>query len=808
MLHHEDTTDLREAFLPDTENEMSRRYLRMMEKWIPTGVEYFNTWPERPNCGHFFGGCHAYGLETIWPAKTFALASLASEYDQSVGGASQEELREMAIKAVRYLCFTHDTGPEDCVRPATGLGLSKHCNTKWGEKGTGFFRESQCGTVVATLGQICLLLRPHIDEETWMMVARIHEDYAERFADMPPKNGIYVDTQMEENMWTANGLIGCFLFLSGHEKAAEWEISARKWMFSTCSAPQDAKDHGAVGLSTAHQLSFKTFTALPDYWAENHGMVHPGYTASGVRSLFMGGVQHKLWGREIPPEIYWNRKRIYETMKPLTDGGGYPQAVQGMDWHYLPATGSDVTHAIASVFFDDEEAATLQRIGLRNSELRQDGNNGRLYDKEFAHKAHDQQDPMIIRETTIQHTCGSYLLHKVMGPGANPISEHDLSDRLKGVRTFHHGGFTHHRHPQGQTSFSWRNSIMAMPLTKEGIFTIGPCADTWLGKPEVTNAPESHRLKSVEITEYDEAFSALMIMDRCQESLRQYVLFSSLPDGRILSFEKFVAQRDLELLSLNQGFLRIINETFPLYAQENNGNCRGSRVFYHNQGQTQNDGWLGEEESDDVISTFEGLDWVNIDDRMGIRFESDGQTVYNNRHFYKPYRAIGDDLTLSCTKAPKILSKNDLTGQLAALLIPEQGHDQTPDSNLIISTVEPDQVGLMTDGYLTVGNFSDALKMCQLDFPASSHIPIFGGTTLQIQPDRLTYLVQLQAQTSCILEQIHTLEVEGQIRVDTLQDGTLYVVNTGQTTASVRLLNDQPPTQPTTIGPNEVLKLC
>ena len=58
MIRLEDTTDLRKAFLPDEENELSRRCLRMMEKWVHVGVEYFEEWPDRPNCGHFFGGCH------------------------------------------------------------------------------------------------------------------------------------------------------------------------------------------------------------------------------------------------------------------------------------------------------------------------------------------------------------------------------------------------------------------------------------------------------------------------------------------------------------------------------------------------------------------------------------------------------------------------------------------------------------------------------------------------------------------------------------------------------------------------------
>jgi hypothetical protein len=50
--------------------------------------------------------------------------------------------------------FTHDTGPAECVRPAVGLGRRENCNTKWGERGKGFFRESQYGQTVAAMGRI------------------------------------------------------------------------------------------------------------------------------------------------------------------------------------------------------------------------------------------------------------------------------------------------------------------------------------------------------------------------------------------------------------------------------------------------------------------------------------------------------------------------------------------------------------------------------------------------------------------------------------------------------------------------------
>src|SRR5688500_813674 len=110
MARLEDIGARRAVRLPAEENEVSRRYLRLLEARIPVGVEYFAAWPERPNCGHFFGGCHWYGSETVGPALTFTLAATSPEYDEGATGVTRGELRRMARDAVRYLCFTHDTG--------------------------------------------------------------------------------------------------------------------------------------------------------------------------------------------------------------------------------------------------------------------------------------------------------------------------------------------------------------------------------------------------------------------------------------------------------------------------------------------------------------------------------------------------------------------------------------------------------------------------------------------------------------------------------------------------------------------------
>ena len=377
-------------------------------------------------------------------------------------------------------------------------------------------------------------------------------------------------------------------------------------------------------------------------------MVHPSYAGIGVLTLAIIGCQLRLWGRELPPELFWNRRRIYENFKPLADSAGYCQAVQGMDWHYLPTVGSDDLHAsaahgTAAVFFQDPDAAALERRSLRNTELRQEGNRGRLYDKAFAEKAHDIQDPMIMNEITIRAIARLYLLHRLFGPVPAPTPEDELEKRLRGVRVFPHAGFVHHRHVRGQTSLSWRNSVMALPAPREGVYVIAPCPNTWLGRPKVKGRAASQHLVSVNVAQTDRGFAAALIIDRCQESLRQLVLLASLPDGRLLSWERFAANADLVLESLDQGFLQITNETFPLLGAK----ARGVRTLYHPAGKTDYKGWLGTASSEDVVDGLGRPVWLNIDDRMGVHFVGPGKAIYHNRHHHPRYRAITDDLVLS-----------------------------------------------------------------------------------------------------------------------------------------------------------------
>jgi hypothetical protein len=767
----------RAAALPERENAISRRYLKVLEKWVPVGVQYFNDWPDRPNCGHFLGGCHWYGIETIAGSLTFAAAASSPEYDARVGGVSREALREMALKGLRYLCFTHDSGPPDCVRPSKGLGRPENCGTKWGERGLGFFRESQCGLTVWGMAITALLLGDAVDDETWTLLAAVHEDYAGRFGEMAPKSGVYTNTQMEENGWTACGLASAELFLERHPMASTWAKTARRWMFSTVTTQQDTKNRAPFADGeTAARLTGETFTTLPDYMAENHGMVHPGYTASGVGFSGNLGVIYGVFGASLPKHAYFNRQEIYDQLKRTTDLTGCMHPMQGMDWPYLwpdPGTG---THAAAALLLKDADGAFFERCALRTLEGRQDGNGGRMYDQEMAEKVHDIQDPLIIRESAIENPAVVYLLHRVLGAGPAPTPEKDILKRLGGVKVYPHSGFVFHRHRRGQTSFSWRNCIMALPLNSEGLYTVAPASNSFLASVRVKDRPDFEKLVSIRVDEGQEGFAAAMAMDRAQGAIRQEVLFAGLPNGTSLSWERLTAREAVTVEGVEQGFLRIINEDF----KGMEGNCNGSRTLHTPAGAEVFQGFVTTDPDSDVVRTYDHPAWVNVDDRLGLVFRGMGRTVYHNRHYFKPWWAVADDLTLSRIARPFRAKAGETVGELAALIAPDQSHGRTAKQRLTVLSTRKRAAGLIADGHLAAASFEARAASVAFSFPLEpgADVPVFEGVT-DVGAARVTYTCALPAGGACLRKALASVRPDGPAEI-TAAGGNVLVRNPGR----------------------------
>lgn len=781
------------------ETVLSRRYLRVLEKWIPIGVRSFAPWPVRPDCGHFLGGCHWYGIESIGGALAFAAAASSPDYDPAVGGCSREQLRTMARQAIRYLCFTHDSGPPDCVRPAQGLGRSENCGTKWGERGLGFFRESQCGTTVSGLAVAAALLGDAIDDETWGMIAAIHADYAGRFGTMDPKNGIYVNTQMEENGWTSCGLASVALLLAGDSAAATWAATARRWMFSTAAAPQDAKDQRmfADGKTVA-QWTGETFTALPDYMAENHGMVHPNYTGASV--LFTGylGIIHGIHGAPMPEHAFFNRTKIYEQLKLTTDRTGTLHPVQGMDWPYLFTDPGTITHAAAAVLLRDADAARLERWALATLEARQDSQGGRMINAKVAEVCHDIQDPMAIRECLITGPAYSYILHRLHGDGPTPTGERALEAKLRGVQVFPHSGFVFQRHPQGQTSLAWRNCQMALPLNRDGIQTVAPASHSWLGRVTIKDRPDSQEEVSVHVNRQAQGFAAALVLDRAQGAARQEVLYAGLPDGSSLSLERWTARESVEVTEATQGFLRIINEQYAAMKD----NCRGWRDVATPEGTTRFEGFVSADPSSDIVRIYDHPAWLNLDGRLGFIFHGPGETVYHNRHHFNPWWATADDLTLSRLTGPRRVAAGKLITELAALIVPGQSAAATAKSRLVRLRAPAGCAALIGRGHLAAANFSAKIvaSILRTQFDPQQLVPIFPGVA-RVVGQAATYSLHLQPGQATLLKAAAEVAVRSDLEI-TSAGQSLIAHNPGKATATVTF-----GTKTTKLRPGQTVKL-
>ncbi|HCR19109.1 MAG TPA: hypothetical protein DIU35_16650 [Candidatus Latescibacteria bacterium] len=776
-------TSKRKAHIPQRETPLSRRYLRIMEKWIPVGLEYFNDWPDRPNSGHFFGGCYWYGIETVGPALVFASVASAPQYDPNVTGCTRKELKEIALKALRYLCFTHDSGPLDCIRPEVGIAGRKW-GTKWGERGAGFFRESQCGTTVAGMGVIARLLGNMVDDQTWRLLTNVHKDYASRFGTMNPKSGVYTNTQMEENGWTSCGLASVELFLSNSSENATWAETARRWMFCTTTTQQDTKNHGQFDEKhTVRQLTGEIFTTLPDYMAENHGMVHPIYTWESMKFLGMLGVIYKLGGDKLPPHALHNRNKIYDQLKRATDRCGYVHPVQGMDWPYHFTDPGSPGLGAAACILKDPEGAYFERKLIQNLEARQDGNKGRMLDRKLSETVHGIQDPLIMREPLfVTYPAYSYLLHRIYGDGVKPTPGPSAERKLRGVRVFPHSGFVLQRHRTGITSFSWRNSIMALPVNKDGIQTIGPATDSFLGRIVVRNRPDSHDLEAINIDQRKGSFAAALITKRAQGSVRQEVLFAGLPSGISLSMERFTALESITVERVDQGCLRVINENFGALK----GNCHGYRDFHTPDTTERFEGYASTDPDSDIIHSYEHPEWVNVDGRVGFVFNGSGKTIYHNRHYFRPWWAVADDLTLSRIDKPFRAIAGQEISRLTALIAPDRSRQKTADLPFTVLTGKRSSVGLIADGYLVAGNFESSARTVALKTARirNCEIPVFVGETA-VDSKAITYRMALESRAATLRRALCSLLVKGSVKVIGAETGEVLVQNTGRREAII-----------------------
>jgi len=637
-----------------------RQIYRMVLKFLKFVCSEFHDWDVRPNCGYFFSGCHWYGYDQNEIAQILAFAVKFGTYDESLAGIPRETVLDMAIKTIRYSCFTHDTGPADCVRVDGANTLQ--ANTKWGgnvivwpRQRNRFFQSSQVGYGLSYFGLAVWFLWDELDEETRQMCYNVLTDYAERWVDYEPRDGVYHNTQAEENGWTAVGVYAAAALFPDDPRAAAWRESAQRWIMDSGTTPLDMVSDAILSDGTPMRSVIDHITLHPDYTTENHGTIHPTYLSLPFAYRAEICVYTLLAGRDEMPGIRHNWKEVHDRIFKFwsgADGGCVP--VQSHDWWYHRFSDQVVVHAATRLMYDDPYAAYLETLCLSMYETMQAGHpKGTFLDKDPGRCiASEAYQTMADFEPDIPALLiFAYLLHYSLGEGVAPVTKETFEADVADLRHYPFGGAVVHRTPHTMSSFTYRNSALAVVLPEDKLWTVTtpPAAsfgvmrfdDGCAENPGLSNQTIIRRVEDLRVYDEADTFGAAMTIDRGLGRVRQDVSFVSLPDGTAVCFQHVTAQKDCHITEFTNGLVGVRNESFehlPAVA-------KGYRMLYIGDRPAERmDGYVG---GDDISHDYKAVRYAAIDDRMAYLLDGSNGVRYVSHHKYPKWKGVEDFLILN-----------------------------------------------------------------------------------------------------------------------------------------------------------------
>jgi len=373
----------------------------------------------------------------------------------------------------------------------------------------------------------------------------------------------------------------------------------------------------------------------------------------------------------------------------------------------------------------------------------------------------------------------------MFGPGEAPCSREEFLAHTKGVRYYPHSGVLFHKHDKGQVSLSWRNQTMVMPLTNDGLELIGSARGSMLASIVVRDHPASEENVGLRVNNGSDRATAVVSQRLAQGSVARKVFFASLPDGNTLLVERLHAREPITVESLQQGYLHVVNEKFACAGADG----RARRTLYYPGGEKMFFGFPSRNPDDDIVLPLDHPAWVNIDDRMSLFFRGSGATRYTNRHFFKVWHAVADDLELSLQESPRSFAKDALVGELTTLICPGQKHGETGGTPLVLAKTADNVRAVRAGNYLAWVNFGEQSCRDEAVFAAKAgdEMPVFDGVSV-LNAEGWTYSVRGDALEGVILEARGAVRLAApksglRLRVEAVPGGPVHVTNPGKARA-------------------------
>jgi len=701
----------------------------------------YEKWQKYPNCGYFFTGCHWYGSDQADCALMMAFMSKYGAYDEAVSGIPRETIHEMAIKVLRYACFTHDTGPEDCVR-VDGRNRDQ-ANSKWGGnylprpgKRMKFFMSSQVGNTMPQFALAAWILWEDLDEETRQMAYNVLTDYAERWWDYEPRDGVYYNTQAEENGWTAIGIMAAVSMFPDDPRAEKWREGGLRWLLDSGMTPLDMVSSEKLEDGTALRSRIDHIVLHPDYTTENHTMVHPNYLGATLSFRAMTTLLCLMSDAKFLPGIFYNWEKIYNIAFKFwsgADGAAIP--IQSQDWWYYQVHGTLAMHVATRLLFHDPHSALLEQKCIDTFEKTQAGHiNGTIYDDhpEKCIISNDFQNLADMEVGTCLSCAYAYLWHMCLGEGVAPALDEKFEEDVDGVRNYPYGGSVVHRSSDAFSTFTYRNVGLAFVLPKDKLWTVTvpPCSTFGEmkfkgGCPENegwSNQTTIRRMDDVRVYDDLDTYAAALTMDRGLGQVQQDVSFVSLPDGRAVYFQHVFAKKDCEIDTFTSGLVGVRNENFPYMPEY----AKGYHMLYVDDlAPEKMEGYVGGE---DVLHDYKGASCVTIDDKISYLVRGSNGVLYREHHNYPKWKGIEDYLVLNHYETLKLAAGESLP-VFTAVFLPNTDHDAAKRQNeTLIVSCGGNADGVILDDTLVYATTQPTQGILEAKFTlCAKEVPLYAG---------------------------------------------------------------------------------
>jgi len=275
----------------------SKRYLRLLEKWVSCAVKDIYTCKDRTDLFYYGDGTNGWGVQTNQKAlATFAVLAASNDLDEKNLGMSREKLYDYAIGMLRYSLESHHVG---------SYHTTDSDDFHWGHTWISSLGiERMMHGVMAIYDKLTdhdrdLIRAMLVSESDWLL------DNYDVVAGLTNGN------KPESNMWNGSVMYRTAIMYPDAPRAAEYVEKAKMFFANSISMERDENNPEILDGKPMSEY-FVGANFFDTMACNHHGYMNVGYMVITLSNLAMLHFELKRAGKVGPQTLYHNFEKLWQ----------------------------------------------------------------------------------------------------------------------------------------------------------------------------------------------------------------------------------------------------------------------------------------------------------------------------------------------------------------------------------------------------------------------------------------------------------------------------------------------------------------